>query len=161
MNEPPPIVLISGREGTGKSTLINAIITHAEKLGVSIAATAENNLNASDIGGVAISSLFKDGFDNTTNWAKTKTKSTKKSQKIKPQAVAALKNLFPVNELLLLIIDGISNVSTQRIACLSKHSASARGKENESFGGINILLAGAFNQKGPCAASLATSDIMK
>ena len=65
-----------------------------------------------------------------------------------------------MDKLLLIIIDEVSNVSTERLARLSKLFAAAKQREDKPFGGIKVLLVGDFNQKGPCAGTLATRDIM-
>ena len=65
-----------------------------------------------------------------------------------------------MDKLLLIIIDEVSNVLTENLARLSKLFAAAKQREDKPFGGIKVLLVGDFNQKGPCAGTFATRDIM-
>ena len=111
--EPPSIVLVSGKGGTGKSHLINSIIAHGEKCKNPPVRAAYNNLNAANIGGVTIASLLKDGFETIKGKVPAK---KRHSKHIKQSAVAALQKLFPVDKLLLFIIDEILNVSVEHLA---------------------------------------------
>ena len=61
----------------------------------------------------------------------------------------------------MLIIDDISNVSTNVLACLSELFAMARECPSKPFGSLPVLFVGDLNQKGSCGGALMTADIMK
>jgi hypothetical protein len=67
-NTPPPsVVLVTGKGGTGKSHLINALMEHGINCGNRPLGTAFNNLNAADIGGITISKLLSEGIQPKKN----------------------------------------------------------------------------------------------
>ncbi|CAJ1940741.1 unnamed protein product, partial [Cylindrotheca closterium] len=62
-----------------------------------------------------------------------------------------------VMDLQLIIID----VTASKLGELSRLFSESRGKPDEYFGGIPVLLVGAFNQKEPVGGILATTTLMK
>jgi hypothetical protein len=158
---PPAVVLVTGKGGTGKSLLINAIIDHGKQHNHVPMGTAFNNLNACDIGGFTISKLLGDGFQKKNNSKSKRKAGSGMPNPIKSWAIIALQKLGDIKQIPLLIIDEISNVPLYSLARLSKLFAAARERTTEPFGGMPILLVGDFNQKKPTGGELATMDLLK
>ena len=157
-SKPPPIVLVTGIGGTGKSHLIYAIVDHGIKHNNIPLQTAFNNLNAAYIGGVTISSLLKDGF------SKLRSRTNKhKNQfyRVKLKATKILQELYKVKKTPLLVIGEFSDVSATVLGRLSELFAIARECPHEPFGGLPVIFFGDMNQKGPCGAKLLNAGLMK
>jgi hypothetical protein len=163
MNKPPPaVVLVTGKGGTGKSHLINALMEHGSTYGNKPLGTAFNNLNAADIGGVTISKLLSEGIQPASaKNNKGRSSSSGITRAIKARAIQALQQSYDVSNIPLLIIDEVSNVSVENLSRLSKLFATARNRKDELFGGMPIMLVGDYNQKGPTGGGLATSHFLK
>jgi hypothetical protein len=156
---PPNVVLVTGKGGTGKSLLINAIIDHGIQYNHIPMGTAFNNLNAAAMDGLTIMKLLGDGFQKR-NTGKSKAGSGLPNR-IKASAIIALQNLRDIHKVPLLIIDEISNVPVHCLARLSRLFAQALEKPDELFGGMPVLLVGDFNQKKPTGGELQTMDLLK
>ena len=153
----PPIVLMTGKGGTGKSFVINTLIEYGKEHGNIPWTSASNNLNATNIGGHTIAKLLQDNYN-----VKCNQKSKKGNKKI-PLKQRALNNLIhqEPEKIPMLIIDEVSNIVVEKIARLSNLFGVACGNANEPFGGIKVLLVGDYNQKKPVDGDLATTSLMK
>jgi len=130
LDERTPIVLVTGRAGTGKSHFIRALVNQED--GVPQAVLAPTGLAAMNIGGQTVHSFF--GFPprpligNTEkpNWFFTK-------------SARALRRL---------IIDEVSMLRADVLDAMDSHLRAAR-KSSRPFGGVQMLLVGDFYQLPP------------
>ena len=157
-SRPPPVVLLTGKGGTGKSFVIRTIMSIGRSHGNVPWMTANNNLNAADIDGCTIASLLCEGFEEKRNEPTEKTK--KRQRVLKEAAVTKLMRSSQAAKVPLLIIDEASNISADKLARLSQLFAAVRNKKDEIFGGMPVLLVGDYNQKPPIGGILATADLM-
>jgi hypothetical protein len=162
-NKPPPaVVLVTGKGGTGKSHLINALMEHGSTYGNKPMGSAFNNLNAADIGGITISKLLSEGIQPASDKNnRGRSGLSGITRPIKTRAVQALQRSYDVANIPLLIIDEVSNVTVENLSRLSKLFATARNRQEELFGGMPVMLVGDYNQKGPTGGGLATSHFLK
>ncbi|MES1197348.1 MAG: DEAD/DEAH box helicase [Pseudomonadota bacterium] len=130
LDERTPIVLVTGRAGTGKSHFIRELVNQDQ--GVPQAVLAPTGLAAMNIGGQTVHSFF--GFPprpligNTEkpNWFFTK-------------SARALRRL---------IIDEVSMLRADVLDAMDSHLRAAR-KSSRPFGGVQMLLVGDFYQLPP------------
>src|SRR5210317_980477 len=116
---------------------------------------ANNNLNAADIDGSTIASILKQQREQSKE-----EQANVIQRRLSPFAISQLRK-SNVEDVRLLIIDEISNVTTHKLGELSRLFSEARQNKEEVFGGIPILMVGDFNQKGPVGGTLATMSLMK
>lgn len=129
-------VFITGSPGTGKSYLIEQFIKKARRKGRHVAITASSGIAASLIGGITVQSWSGLGYD----------------ENLTPERIDKLKaNPWLINRLEacdILIIDEISMLSATFFSSLDLLIRSIR-EDNESFGGIQVVLSGDFFQLPP------------
>ena len=135
---PPPLVLLTGTAGTGKSEIVRSIDTVATFMGHRILKLAFNNTNAIDIGGPTLASFCS---LNKKHFKEFRTLSADQRQK--------LRNVHNVDEVKLIIVDEISNVPSHCLARLSDIFKQIKDEPDLPFGGVPVLLVGDFGQKGP------------
>ncbi|GAA4685822.1 ATP-dependent DNA helicase [Frondihabitans cladoniiphilus] len=123
-------VFVTGRAGTGKSTLLNHLSWNTSKQVVICAPTGVAALN---VGGQTIHSLFRLPIgviaDHTI------------------QQNAELRKLL--NTIDTLVIDEVSMVNADLLDAIDRSLRQARGRKNEAFGGVQVVLFGDPYQLAP------------
>lgn len=138
-NHPPPVVLLHGGAGTGKSTVLKAILDQAEIKGRPTVRTAFNNINALHIKGETTFSLLK-LIPDTDNH---------KLNGIHSQEIGHFEELLAVSKLI--VVDEISTQAPWHLAKLSKACQQVKGNDLP-FGGVPIILCGDLMQLEPVKA---------
>ncbi|MCX7943368.1 MAG: AAA family ATPase [Deltaproteobacteria bacterium] len=123
-------VIITGRAGTGKSTLIKYFIENTNKNVVVLAPTGVAAIN---IGGQTIHSFFKFGIDVTVD----------KITKL-PKGSERLYKLIDT-----IVIDEISMVRSDIFDCIDKFMRLNGRKKRLPFGGVQMILVGDIYQLPP------------
>lgn len=125
-------VFVTGRAGTGKSTLLSHLTANSEK---SFAVCAPTGVAALNVGGVTIHSLFTFpiGLLGEVEIARHLSKRTR-------EVLRALD---------MLVIDEISMVSADLMDAIDRAMRIARGKRNEPFGGAQLVMFGDPYQLAP------------
>lgn len=147
---PYPNIFLTGEAGTGKSTLIKAIVEKAKEQGRTVAITASTGVAAVNCGGMTIHSFMGCGapriwknFHNATG-----------------------AHVVPINACDLLIIDEISGISGECLLGMDRMAAFIRSLystpkkmkpyvEDRAFGGMQLIFVGDFFQLGPIMKGLA------
>jgi ATP-dependent DNA helicase PIF1 len=128
-------LFITGKAGTGKSTLLKEFVNYCKSKKLNVAVVAPTGIAAINVGGVTIHSFFQLSIDN-------------------PQE---LKKLNPIKKKLLeaidvLIVDEISMVSNLHFDQMDKRLNQAKfgqNPHNRQFGGVRVILFGDLFQLGP------------
>ena len=125
-------VFVTGRAGTGKSTLLSHLTANTEK---SFAVCAPTGVAALNVGGVTIHSLFTFplGLLGEVEIARHLSKRTR-------EVLRALD---------MLVIDEISMVSADLMDAIDRAMRIARGRRNEPFGGAQLVMFGDPYQLAP------------
>lgn len=150
INQTHRSVFLTGKAGTGKTTLLREIIKTTHKNTVVVAPTGIAALNA---GGVTIHSMFQlpfGGFIPATNVAPTFT------QSVKFESQDSLRRHFKMSGLKksvirnmeLLIIDEVSMLRADLLDAVDFMMRSVR-KKQEPFGGVQVLFIGDLLQLPP------------
>lgn len=97
---PPPIVLLTGKGGTGKSYVIHELLrlgNHVQdsEEGKRVWTAANNNLNAADINGYTIASLLKQTIEPCKESQQGSNKRKRPQKRIRETAVTALQKKGP------------------------------------------------------------------
>jgi ATP-dependent exoDNAse (exonuclease V) alpha subunit len=125
-------VFVTGRAGTGKSTLLQYLIENTEK---SVAVCAPTGVAALNVGGRTIHSLF--GFP---IGVLGQTDITKHLNRRTREVLRAID---------MLVIDEVSMVNPDILDAMSTMMAAARGKRKLPFGGAQIVMFGDVYQLPP------------
>ncbi len=138
-------IFLTGKAGTGKTTLLKYIKTKTHKRMAIIAPTGVAAINA---GGSTIHSFFQFNFGSfipviNSNNEIDITKSFKNSFNYRRQKLAILKNLE------LLVIDEVSMVRADMMDQIDITLRNIRKNFKDSFGGVQILLIGDMFQLPP------------
>jgi len=133
MEETNRHVFITGRAGTGKSTLLNYFREHTRK---NIAVLAPTGVAAVNIRGQTIHSFFNFKPDITPHTIK----------EIKPRNKEIYKRLDTI------IIDEISMVRADLLDCINEF-LKLHGKKKTTFGGIQVIFIGDLYQLPPVVTS--------
>jgi ATP-dependent DNA helicase PIF1 len=128
-------LFITGKAGTGKSTLLKEFVDYCKFKKLNVAVVAPTGIASINVGGVTIHSFFQLSIDN-------------------PQE---LKKLNPIKKKLLeaidvLIVDEISMVSNMQFEQMDKRLSQAKfghNPHNRQFGGVRVVLFGDLFQLGP------------
>ena len=125
-------VFVTGRAGTGKSTLLSHLTANTEK---SFAVCAPTGVAALNVGGVTIHSLFTFplGLLGEVEIARHLSRRTR-------EVLRALD---------MLVIDEISMVSADLMDAIDRAMRIARGRRNEPFGGAQLVMFGDPYQLAP------------
>ena len=138
---PPPVLLLHGGAGTGKSTLLRAILDYAEFNQVGTIQTAFNGINALHIKGDTTSSLLiLEGKDANHLGGLT----TDQLPIFRDQ----------LNGSKLIVVDELSNQAPWHLAKLNLACQQAKGN-SLPFGGVPIILCGDLMQLEPVRAGLS------
>ena len=131
MEETGKHVFITGRAGTGKSTLLNYFCDHTEKKAVILAPTGVAAVN---VGGQTIHSFFGFKPDVTLSAIRKKYKNEKK-------------NLYKLLETI--VIDEISMVRADLLDCVDKFLRLNGPDGKQPFGGVQMIFIGDLYQLPP------------
>lgn len=125
-------IFVTGRAGTGKSTLLNYLIDNTEKR---VAVCAPTGVAALNVGGVTIHSLFGFPFGilGTQDLARHLHRRTRE----------VLKAID------MLVIDEISMVNADMMDAISTAMGIARGRRKQPFGGAQVVMFGDPYQLAP------------
>ena len=125
-------VFITGRAGTGKSTLLRHFLAHTKLRAAVLAPTGVAALN---VGGQTIHSFF--GFKPGMTPQEAKRKGGK------PR--------FPkmMEDLQMVVIDEASMVRADLLDCVDAYLRAARGRQDEPFGGVRMAFIGDLYQLPP------------
>ena len=123
-------VFVTGRAGTGKSTLLNHLAYHTEK---QIAVCAPTGVAALNVEGQTIHSLFRLPIGLIANGEIEQSDATRKV----------------LNAIDTLVIDEISMVSADLMDAVDRSLRKARGRRGESFGGVQVVMFGDPYQLAP------------
>lgn len=129
INEDAGNLFITGRAGTGKSTLLRVLAREAGERAVVLAPTG---LAAVNVGGQTIHSFF--GFP---------------PRLIRPDDIRRSRNGRVMRKLELLIIDEISMVRSDLMWAIDQSLRLNRGRAREPFGGLKLILFGDMHQLPP------------
>lgn len=124
-------VFITGRAGTGKSTLLNYFCGHTDKKAVILAPTGVAAVN---VGGQTIHSFFGFKPDVTLSSIRKKIRDEKKNLYKKLEAI---------------VIDEISMVRADLLDCVDKFLRLNGPDEKVSFGGVQMIFIGDLYQLPP------------
>lgn len=125
-------VFITGRAGTGKSTLLSYFIENTEK---SVAVCAPTGVAALNVGGATIHSLFGFPFGVLGN-----VDLSKHMRRYTREVLSAID---------VLVIDEISMVNADIMDAISRAMGIARGKRKVPFGGAQVVMFGDPYQLAP------------
>lgn len=125
------LLFVTGRAGTGKSTLLRHLVAHAQKNTVVLAPTGAA---AVEIGGQTIHSFF--GFKPGI----TVDQAYSMGRRRKREAI--------FRKLMVLVIDEVSMVRADLLDCVDVFLQASRGSD-EPFGGVQIVLFGDLYQLEP------------
>jgi hypothetical protein len=123
-------VFVTGRAGTGKSTLLNHLAWNTKK---QIAVCAPTGVAALNVEGQTIHSLFKLPIGLI-------------GRKDEPQSDATRKLLNAIDTL---VIDEISMVNADLMDAIDRALRTARGRRAEAFGGVQVVMFGDPYQLAP------------
>ncbi len=139
-------IFLTGRAGTGKTTLLKEILAETKKRTVVVAPTGVAAINAN---GVTIHSMFQlptTGFiptnDNVNPGQFTNRRRLASTQKIRKERIQLLL------ELEMLVIDEISMVRADLLDAIDATLSRIR-KNNEPFGGVQLIVIGDLYQLSP------------
>lgn len=135
MNETADNIFITGKAGTGKSTLLSYFIEHTQK---QIAILAPTGVAAINVNGETIHSFFRFLPNITVEEAKKKGRQQRKNE--------LYKNLGTI------IIDEVSMVRADLMDCVDAFLRAAR-ETGKPFGGIQMIFIGDLYQLPPVVTS--------
>lgn len=125
-------VFVTGRAGTGKSTLLSYLIDNTNK---SVAVCAPTGVAALNVGGATIHSLFGFPFGVLGN-----VDLSKHMRRYTRELLAAID---------ILVIDEVSMVNADMMDAMSRAMGIARGKRKVPFGGAQVVMFGDPYQLAP------------
>lgn len=135
MEDPKQNLFITGKAGTGKSTLLKYFCQTSQHKPVVLAPTGVAALNAK---GQTIHSFFNFYIDITPKKAKT----------LKPKNPELYKNLKTI------IIDEVSMLRADLLDCVNAFLRSHGPLKNKSFGGVQMIFIGDLHQLPPVVSSV-------
>ena len=138
---PPPIVMLHGGAGTGKSTLLKAILDYAHFKKIDTVRSAFNSINALHIRGETTwLLLYMDGSDKNN------------FQGMGNNDIPKFRTTIEKTKLI--VVDELSNQAPWHLAKLDKSCQQARNSDLP-FGGIPVILCGDLMQLEPVRAGLS------
>jgi len=151
----PPLLLMTGDPGAGKSYVIETLVELAFMMGVGrVQTTSFNGIAAVNIDGTTLCRLL--GIDKYTP---TETDFAKAHSTIKGDQLMAIKNELDSDKLVLFIVDEVSTLDAVMIAMIDARLQRVMGN-NRQFGGIAMLLCGDFNQLGAVKKMFLLDDMI-
>ena len=144
--KPPPIVMLHGSAGTGKSAAIKTILRKADSLGLKVLRTSFNAINAVAIQGKTASSMFSIYGKHANN-----------NEELTNKAYHSL--LAEAKDAVLIVLDEVSTVAPHVLARISDTLCQVFNC-SDPFGGLPIILAGDLSQMAPVKAKTLTESIM-
>ncbi|KJL37163.1 MAG: helicase [Microbacterium sp.] len=123
-------VFVTGRAGTGKSTLLRHLVEHTAKR---VAVCAPTGVAALNVGGQTIHSLLRLPIGLIANTELTQPEATRKL----------------LGALDMLVIDEVSMVSADLMDGIDRALRQARGRRAEPFGGVQVVMFGDPYQLAP------------
>ena len=151
----PPVIIITGGPGTGKSYLVKVFrgISDIMKVGEQVRA-AYFGIAAVNIDGSSLCSLM----DIPTDF---KGASKKEMRPWHPDKLKEFKRRYDVSNISVIIIDEISTVKAELIGYVNRRLKEARPGIDKPFGGIAVIFMGDFDQLPPVAGNSIPATIMK
>lgn len=140
-HQPPPVILMTGQAGTGKSFVIDALDKLAKDRNQVVLKLAFNNSNAIAIGGPTLSTFCLLNGRHTKNF-----------ENLQLNDLQKLKETYNLKQVSLIVLDEISNVPAHALARLDDVLRQAMNKPDEPFDGVPVLLIGDLGQKEPVRA---------
>jgi ATP-dependent DNA helicase PIF1 len=128
-------LFITGKAGTGKSTLLKEFVNYCDEVGINCAVVAPTGIAAININGTTIHSMFPIDIHNPSHL-----------KKLNPTKKTIL------NAIDVLIIDEISMVNAEIFGLIEKRMNQAKFGDNphsKRFGGVRVLIFGDIFQLGP------------
>ncbi|TCD54994.1 ATP-dependent endonuclease [Alloscardovia theropitheci] len=138
-------VYLTGAPGAGKTYVLNQFITQARKNGKSVAVTASTGIAATHINGQTIHSFSGIGISTALTDAVMKRILTRRKKSLVNADV--------------LVIDEVSMIHAWFFDLVDEVCRRAR-KNNEPFGGLQVVISGDFFQLPPVSVSSRNSDIL-
>ena len=136
-------IFLTGKAGAGKTTFLKYINDNIDKNSITLAPTGVAAINA---GGVTINSFFQLPFGPfTPNDPRLEPENLFETFKYSKSKRAIIRDLE------LLIIDEVSMVRCDTIDVIDKLLRNIRRKQNDAFGGVQVLLIGDPYQLSPIA----------
>jgi ATP-dependent DNA helicase PIF1 len=128
-------LFITGKAGTGKSTLLREFVDYCDENGINCAVVAPTGIAAINVKGSTIHSMFQLDIHNPTHL-----------KKLNPAKRTILKAID------VLVIDEVSMVSSEIFDLVEKRMNQAKFGDNphsKRFGGVRVLIFGDIFQLGP------------
>ena len=144
--KPPPVTLLHGCAGTGKSAVIKAILRKADSNGLKILKTSFNAINAVAIQGKTASSLFSIGHKHANF---NEALSNRAYHNLKQEAEGAV----------LIVLDEVSTIAPHVLSRIS-NTLCQIFQCDDPFGGLPIVLVGDLSQMAPVKAKTLTESLI-
>jgi ribosomal protein S18 acetylase RimI-like enzyme len=127
-------IFVTGKAGTGKSTLLRALINESPKKDSTVV-TASTALAAKNVDGVTLASLFhsRAATISTPYWSQDIFKIVKEMKQEKKDVLKAMDRL---------VIDEISMVNADMMDHVDSMLRLIKGKVDEPFGGVQVVMFG-------------------
>ena len=156
----PPIFLLTGASGAGKSYTVRLIMEKAKELGKTVIGTSYNGIAALNIDGDTLCGLLHQS-SGTNNHNSNKFIEIQDLPSFTFEQKYQFKQNLQLESLSLLIIDEISTVSPLMLGTLDIRMRQANENLDKPFGGIPVLFVGDFSQLPPVIGDSLTKGLFK
>ncbi len=151
----PPLLLMTGDPGAGKSYVIETLVELAYIMGVGhVQTTSFNGIAAVNIDGTTLCRLLSIDKYNPSETDFAKARST-----ISGDQLNAVKNDLNSEKLVLFVVDEVSTLDSVMLAMIDARLQRVMGN-NKKFGGIAMLFCGDFNQLGAVKKMFLLDDML-